>query len=305
MQLRKTLGMCVQFLILAVSVVILQVCVARIMDQQFMSLMPAGPAPAGASAAVALGALIVARTCQAITLGIIALRSRWAGWKLAATLSFVQFTIETFLSQIESIVFLTGPLNVNNMTMGAVEILILRGIVFSALIGPLTVLVMGKARSGCERGNEQLNPNRPAGAWARRLIIIVVAYVFIYVGFGMFVARPLAGPAFYVYYKDLKMPAWILPVQMIRALVWTTAALPVVSMSKGKRWEAVLSIGFLFSMLMGIMLIVPNPLMPDPIRRAHLVELLTSNFTFGCLVGYVLTAQPTPQTGAGQLRRAF
>jgi len=51
--------------------------------------------------------------------------------------------------------------------------------------------------------------------------VIAVVYVIIYISFGMFVFRPLAGEAFQEYYADLQMPGWILPFQMVRAMIWT------------------------------------------------------------------------------------
>jgi hypothetical protein len=33
------------------------------------------------------------------------------------------------------------------------------------------------------------------------------------------------------------------------------------------------------------MLLAPNPYMPESVRMSHLVETVSSNFVFGCIVG--------------------
>ena len=34
-----------------------------------------------------------------------------------------------------------------------------------------------------------------------------------------------------------------------------------------------------------VMLLAPNPYMPESVRMSHLVETASSNFVFGCIVG--------------------
>jgi hypothetical protein len=104
----------------------------------------------------------------------------------------------------------------------------------------------------------------------------------------MLVFRPLAGDAFQEFYAGLQLPAWIVPFQMVRGLVWAALALPVIKMMEGELWEIKLAVALLFSVLMGSLLLMPNPYMPDAIRLAHLVEVSSSNFVFGWIVATVL-----------------
>jgi len=113
--------------------------------------------------------------------------------------------------------------------------------------------------------------------------------VLIYIGFGMFVFQPLAGDAFQQFYAGLEMPSWILPFQALRALIWVALALPIIRMMKGAWWETGLAVSLLYSVLMGGLLLMPNPFMPEVICRAHFVEILTSNFVFGWIVVWVLS----------------
>jgi len=60
-------------------------------------------------------------------------------------------------------------------------------------------------------------------------------------------------------------------------------------MLNGDRLETALALGFLFSVVMNSLLLLPNPYMPESVRMSHLVETASSNFIFGVLVGWLLT----------------
>jgi hypothetical protein len=58
--------------------------------------------------------------------------------------------------------------------------------------------------------------------------------------FGALVFIPLAGrlgPAALEEYTNLEMPAWILPFQVLRGMLWVALTLPVIRMMKGRWWE--------------------------------------------------------------------
>jgi hypothetical protein len=82
---------------------------------------------------------------------------------------------------------------------------------------------------------------------------------------------------------------WLIPFQILRAMLWTLLALPVVRSLKGAWQETALSIGFMFAVLMSDLLLLPNPYMPESVRMSHLVETALSNFIFGAFVGWLLT----------------
>ena len=78
---------------------------------------------------------------------------------------------------------------------------------------------------------------------------------------------------------------------MVRGMIWTALALPVIRMMKGDWWEAGLAVALLFSVLMGSLLLVPTEFMPPRIRLAHFVEVTSSNFLFGWLVAWILNSR--------------
>ena len=230
--------------------------------------------------------ILLVSLLQTVVLSYPIIRSRWTGWPLVVTMIFVFYGVMTFLSQIETVVFLQYLEDV--VPVEETPRLFLDGAITAALFSPSAVLIHGKMR-GSEESQE---PNRrlvmPWVEWGWKLIVIAVVYVFIYISFGMFVAVPLAGDAFQEYYADLQLPAWILPFQMVRAMIWTAIALPVIRMMKGRWWEAGLAVGLLFSALMGSLLLIPTEFMPEAIRLAHFVEVTSSNFLFGWIVAWLL-----------------
>jgi hypothetical protein len=79
---------------------------------------------------------------------------------------------------------------------------------------------------------------------------------------------------------------------VLRALLWTAFALPVLALLRGQRWYAMVLIGLLFALPMNIFHILPSPLMEPSVRLSHFVETSTSNFIFGLIVAGLLLWQP-------------
>jgi len=116
----------------------------------------------------------------------------------------------------------------------------------------------------------------------------------------MLVAMPIGGKAFQQFYGDLQMPAWFLPFQMVRGMIWAALAIPVIRMMRGRLWETGLAVALLFSVLMGSLLLVPNEYMPNQVRMAHIVEVSSSNFLFGWIVVWILGRIHRSQTELSQ-----
>ena len=115
----------------------------------------------------------------------------------------------------------------------------------------------------------------------------------------MFVFEPLAGEAFQEFYVGLQLPAWIIPLQMARAMIFTSLALPVIRMMKGDWWEAGLAVALLFSVLISAQLLLAWEFMPERIRMAHFLELSSSGFLFGWIVVWLFNRHH------GSLRELF
>jgi hypothetical protein len=256
------------------------------------ALLSAPSEPAPAEAGVALAALLVLSFLNAVVSAYVVLRSRWAGWKLIVTFFFVFYGVTTVMPQIETAFFVT------RLPAGMLPRLFLSGAVIAALFSPLAVLILGKRRPDPAEDESHPRLNMPAGEWVAKLALIVIAYVVIYFTFGYFIAWKSAAVRAYYGGSDpgsfaAQMSAAVrdrpllLPLQMLRALLWAAIAVPVIRMMKGQWWEAGLAVGLLFA-VPSAQLLLPNPFMPREVRMAHLLETASSNFLFGWLIVLVL-----------------
>jgi hypothetical protein len=244
-------------------------------------------------AGAAAMALLVVCFLNTIVLTYIILRSRWASWRLVATVFLVFYGVMTFMSQIESAVFVT------RLPSGMLPRLFLMGALIAAPFSVLTVLILGKRKA--DAVNTDLNTRliMPTSEWAWKLAVIILAYLILYFTFGYFIAW--RNPAVREYYSGidegsffthlgtvLRSTFWLIPFQILRAMFWVMIALPVIRMMKGPWQETALAIGLLFAVLMNAQLLLPNPYMPEAVRITHLIETASSNFIFGLLVGGLL-----------------
>ena len=240
-----------------------------------------------------LMALLAVCFLDTIVLAYIILRSRWAGWRLIATVFFVFYGVMTFISQIELVVFHILP-------PGVLPRLFLMGILVAAPFSLLAVIILGKGKADTATSNE---PNSrllmPAKEWAWKLAVIALAYMILYSTFGYFVAWK--NPAMQAYYGGIDEGSffahmkvvfttapWLEPFQALRAMLWALLALPVIRMMKGRWQETAIAVGLLFSVLMNSQLLLPTPLMPEAVRMTHLIETASYNFIFGYLIVWLL-----------------
>ena len=243
--------------------------------------------PAPSEAGATLLTLFIVSLITAAVWTYVIMRSRWSGWKLILTVFFVFFGVSTLMSQIETAYFVT------RLPPGMLPRLFVAGLIIAAVFAPLAVLILGKARSNETSDHARLNMT------VLKLLLIVVAYLFLYFTFGYFFAW--RNPAVREYYGGsdpagfishiislLRNEPMLFLLQAVRALLWTTLAVPVIKMMKGDWWHAGLAVALLFGVFMTAPLLLPNTLMPAEVRMAHLLETSTSNFLFGWLIVLLL-----------------
>ena len=223
---------------------------------------------------------------QTIVLAYVILRSRWSGWTLAATVFLVMYGIMTFQTGIEAVVFLQDFQE--HMPEQDTPGLFVNGAFLSAIFAIAAVWILGKWKPS----GEPPEPNRRLVMkwyhWVWKLPLVSFIYLVVYILFGALVFQPLAGEAFEEFYGNVELPAWMLPFQMLRGLIWAIIAMPVIRMTKGRWWEAGWAVALLFMALMGFLLIPPNEYMPDAIRYPHLIEVSSENFIFGWIAVLML-----------------
>ncbi|MEQ1762842.1 MAG: hypothetical protein ABL984_06795, partial [Pyrinomonadaceae bacterium] len=183
---------------------------------------------------------------------------------------------------------------------GVLPRLFLMGALIAAPFSVLAVLILGKRKEDTNNSETNLRLVMPAREWAWKLAVIAIVYVMLYFTFGYYIAWQY--PAVREYYGGIdegnfftnmaatvrNMP-WLVPFQILRAMLWTAFALPVIRMMKGSRLETALAVALLFCVVMNTQLLLPNPYMPEAVRIAHLIETASSNFIFGFFVGWLLS----------------
>jgi len=242
----------------------------------------------------AAGALLAVCFLNSLVLTHIILRSRWAGWRLIATVFFVFYGVMTFMSQIESAVFIT------RLPSGMLPRLFLMGALIAAPFSVLAVLILGKRKADPMNTERNTRLVMPTGEWAWKLAVIALAYLIVYFTFGYFIAW--RNPGVREYYGGIDEGGFfahlgtvlgdtfgLIPFQVLRAMFWAVLAMPVIRMMRGRWPETALAIGLLFAVLMNAQLLLPNPYMPEGVRMTHLIETASSNLIFGLLVGWLLT----------------
>ena len=278
--------------------IILAVCVAVAGGVVGLQGNSQPPEPAGAAVLLLLAVCFL----QVVVVTHLILRSRWSGWRLVATIFVVFYGVMTFMPQIESAVFL------NRLPPGTLPRLFLMGALVAAPFSALAVLILGKRKADSDDTERNSRLMMPATEWAWKLAVIALVYLTLYFSFGYFIAWK--NPAVPEYYGGtdpgdffaqmgavLRDTPWLIPFQILRAVLWVALALPVMRMLKGRWPETAIALGSLFA-VMTAPLLLPNPYMPEAVRMAHLVETGSSNFVFGAFIGWLLTQRHVFRTVA-------
>lgn len=187
------------------------------------------PTPGQAGAA---GTLLAVCFLNTLVLTHSTLRSRWSGWRLIATVFFVFYGVMTFMSQIESAVFIT------QLPPGMLPRLFLMGVPIAAPFSVLAVLILGKRRADPVTTERNTRLVMPAGEWAWKLAVIALAYLTLYFTFGYFIAW--RHPAVREYYGGideggffahlgtvLEDSSWLIPFQVAPSVLWSEALPPL------------------------------------------------------------------------------
>jgi hypothetical protein len=273
--------------------IILAICVAVAGGAVGLRADAQSPEQGGATALLLLAVCFL----QVVVLTHLIIRSRWAGWRLVATVFLVFYGVMTFMPQTESAVFLS------RLPPGTLPRLFLMGALVAAPFSVLAVLILGKRKAHTVDSEPNSRLLMPASEWAWKLAVIALVYLMLYFTFGYFIAwKNPAVPEYYggtdpgSFFAQMRTvmrdtPS-LIPFQILRAMLWVALALPVIRMLKGKWPETAIALGSLFA-VMTAPLLLPNPYMPEAVRMAHLVETASSNFIFGVFIGWLLTHRQT------------
>src|SRR5580700_828287 len=130
-----------------------------------------------------LRGFLIFALCVGGTLSYLILRSRWHGWILAGTIFVSMYGISTVASQVESVAFLSDKL-----PQGMIQAIFVQGAIAAALFAPPAVWALGKWRAASLRAPISPAGPRKLASILLRIAVLVVAFVFLYMFFGYYVA---------------------------------------------------------------------------------------------------------------------
>ena len=134
---------------------------------------------------------------------------------------------------------------------------------------------------------------RPARAWGWRIPLAAVAFMPIYLFFGRLVV-----PFTYEYYRQelagLTAPGWgqILPVLLLRSVLFLTVSLPVLLAWRKSRRSSILSLGFAMFVLVGGMGLIGGYWLPISVRLPHGLEILADSMVYTWVLVVLLVKTP-------------
>src|SRR6267154_5745760 len=245
-----------------------------------------------------LPSFLIFTFCADGTLAYLILRSRWHGWMLAGAIFVSMYGISTVASQLDSIALLS-----NKLPQGMIRAIFAQGAIAAALFAPLAVLALGKWRAASIRAPMPTAVPLQLASILVRLAILVVAFVFLYMFFGYYVAwrnpelqRFYAGPELATFWAAWRhnwtSSRWIYALAAFRALLYIACLYPLVRMIHTSRRESALAAA-LFLACWTTVLLLPNPLMPASVARSHFWETLGFSLVFGSLLGWLLSTPPS------------
>ncbi|MDW7691306.1 hypothetical protein R9C00_18860 [Flammeovirgaceae bacterium SG7u.111] len=255
-----------------------------------------GPAEASMSEVESMLLVLAVCVLQTVLSTALISQSSWKGFKLIITFFIVMFGIQFLLTQAENY-FLHG-----NVTLpdGLIEGILIAGGALSLIYSIAAVVIMGFHRiKNSERYFRAQRERRSYSAkfYFRLLFSAAVIYPAIYFLAGYFILWQFEAARLYYANSSNKLPflehmqqlfsqssGSLYFLQVIRGAIWTIIGMLLFNMLKSHVTIKAILIALTFSLFMGLQLLIPNPFMPTPVRHAHLLELLPSNFIWGIVL---------------------
>lgn len=233
-------------------------------------------------------ALIVLSVCflQALAVSIAVLRSRSTGWRLMLAIFAVLFIGSAIVSHIDSLFFM------RDLSRALIGKMVLANLLISAVFSAAAVWILGRARGNGQQPAPSELEHHSQGQWVLVFLALTALHVILYFVFGYYVAwqspevRAFYGGedpgSFWLQMVSVaKGSPLLIPVQVLRGLLWALMAVILTSTLAGSRWSVALITAGFFIAVFCMPLLFPNPLMPDAVRQAHLVETVLSRGLFG------------------------
>ena len=270
-----------------VGVLVLTVC-----EIVFGMLFPPKDLPAAPGAMLAWS--VASNLIWSASIAWLVLRSRRRGAALAVTLIGVTLLANQVASLLEAVFFHVLTVQV---VMSIVPVVVL----------PQAVAAFGIVWA-CGAWNTPAQPGSADvirwGNLVARGVLVSAIYVVCY-----FVAGVFVFPFVRDFYMARTLPSGglVAAVQFfVRGPMFAIAIATLVRQMPTSRAQHAIAGSLLMCVIAGLVpLLIPNPLFPDSIRYAHMVEVVCSNLVFGALAGWLLSPRrailPAPAAVQGSV----
>ena len=237
---------------------------------------------------------------QTLALCLAILRSSWRGWRLVAAIFTVMVVVTAILSHIDSLFFL------RDMSRSLIARLAIASALTAAVFSPIAVWFLGGFRRTDDAPAAHSIQPRFNQRWAIVLLALAVLHIVTYFVFGYYVAwQSPEVRAFYdgedpgSFYLQMvsvvRDTPWLMPVQVVRGLLWGLMAVILGVILSGPRWSAALIAAGVLVALFALPLAIPNPLMPEAVREAHFLETVLSRGLYGLLAVWFVRSRFVPR----------
>lgn len=209
----------------------------------------------------------------AAVLGCVALRAQQTNMKLGVVMAAIPLGIAV-VNLLEGAFFLSQP------GVGWTRIA-MQTILGYLLVAPAWAFIFGRMRR--PQIVKPMAARTDGTVW--RFLLSDISYLVLYYTAGMVI---------FPFVKDFYATQHIPPMRTIVALqllvrgpVFVFICISLMRMLQLPRRAGALATGLAFTLLGSVALIAPNPFFPDSVRWVHFVEVLTSNFVFATIVGWI------------------
>ncbi|MFD2569272.1 hypothetical protein ACFSUS_01420 [Spirosoma soli] len=206
----------------------------------------------------------------------------------AVWLALILFGLETVLMQLETIWFRSAFPALSYRNVG---IFLMSSLLEKAIIVPIAVWLL-RPKTSQTTSTQPFTPG--VIGWHRSWLLLALVYVCIYFLLGYLIAWQ--SPSLRQFYTGstrldgflthmLDVDPWLILFQYGRGLGWLVLASLLSHLFTNHRKLFQISIVLIGAVLIPGALLLPNPLMPEPVRYAHLWELVSSGTLWGWLLG--------------------
>ncbi len=219
--------------------------------------------------------------------------SIFRGWKLVGAIFLVTFGIQYFMSQIETLWFNDSL----EMPINGIYAIVSGGAISIFIFSIAATWVTGNFK----RSKETETPSEKGELkplLIRILVLSVVIWPVVYFMAGYLIAWQFAEVrlfysgttemAPFISIMEENIASGLYYFQFLRGFLWVLIGLLVLKMTNGSIVHKGIILGLLLSILGSSQLLLPNPIMSDMVRMAHLLETGSSNFIWGFIIAMSL-----------------